>query len=354
MRAIVTDKSGEFAGQKTQHLAQQPFTTTLDYGECDEWKSRAVPIPMPETLLDELRAFLRILAALRTGRPMVLDSSAGRLHPDMLAAALIGFLPRRLRPLIVLTGCMWDRDAGFAGKLQGLIMRLADRAITRYVVQSTEEMTIFPQTWGVDPDKLRLCTYFYTIPPADAPNAHAAAPVDDLPADYVFSGGNAHRDYDTLVEVARRLPERQFVIATRRLDGRDDLPPNLTARQVPHAQFVTLMHNARAVVVPMQGELTRATGQQTYLNAMVAGKPTIVSRALGVNDHIAHRQNGWIVEGSVEQYVEALQWVYDPANAPEVAAMSSAARLVVLDCFTFNRFERCILNALNEALSERA
>lgn len=353
MSAIFTNQSEDLTGLDVEDIKRQPFTTTLAYGECDEWKTRAVAIPMPRTLLEELWAFLRILAALRTGRPMVLDSSSGRLHPDMLAAAVIGLLPKRFRPLIVLTGCMWDQDSGLAGKLQAWIMRLADRAITRYVVQSTEELTVFPQTWGVDPDKLRLCTYFYTIPPADAPNAHPAEPVDDLPADYVFSGGNAHRDYDTLIEVARRMPDRQFVIATRRLDGRDDLPPNLTARQVPHAQFVTLMHNARAVVIPMLDGLTRATGQQTYLNAMVAGKPAIVSRALGVNDHITHRENGWVVDGSVEAYVEALEWVYDPDNVEAVAAMCAAARQITLDCFTFNRFERCILNALNEALSER-
>lgn len=330
----------------------QPFTTTLPFGECSEWRERAVVIPMRRSLVDELRVFVQLLAAIPSRRPMVLDSSSGRLHPDLLAAVVVGLLPRRLQPPVIMTSDMWHRDAGLMGRIEALLVRIADRAIVRYVVQSSEELTVFPETWGLDPQKVRVCTYFYSIPPADAPDAHEAAPVEDLPDDYIFAGGNAHRDYDTLLEVAQALPERQFVIATQRLNGHAVLPPNVIARPVPHAEFVTLLHNARAVVVPMNQDLTRAVGQQTYLNAMVAGKPTIVSQAYGVKDHIEHCRTGLIVDGSVQGYVDALQWVYDPDNAAEVAAMSAEARTTVLENFTFSRYERCILKIIDETLAE--
>ncbi len=330
------------------------FTTTLSFGECTEWQERAVEIPMRRSLIDEVRVFIQLVAAIPSRRPMVLDSSSGRMHPDLLAAVVVGLLPRRLRPVVIMTSDMWHRDPGLRGRIEALLVRIADRATVRYVVQSSEELTVFPETWGLDPRKVRVCTYFYSIPPADAPDAHEAAPVNDLPDEYIFAGGNAHRDYDTLLKVARALPERQFVIATRRLNGHTELPPNVIARPVPHAEFVTMLHNAHVVVIPMSQGLTRAVGQQTYLNAMVAGKPTIVPQAFGVNDHVEHCRTGLIVDGSVEGYIEALRWVYDPANAAAVSAMREVARATVLENFTFSRYERCILEILDEVLAELA
>ena len=236
---------------------------------------------------------------------------------------------------------MWQPDPGLRGKLQRLVVRLADRAITLYVVQSSAELTLFPQTWDVSPRKMRLCLYFATFNERDL---MAPPPVGD----YVFAGGNSHRVYEPLIAAARQFPERSFILATNRLQG-VALPPNVSARPVPHHEFVALMRGAAAVVVPLRQGLRRAVGQQTYLNAMWLGKPTIVTDVLGVRDHIVDGETALVVDGSAAGYVTALQQVLDPVNAGETARMCAAAQAAVINQFTFAHHAACLLQVMTEA-----
>lgn len=284
----------------------------------------------------------RIIQAARHEDVLLLDSSSG---PEVAAAALLGLKPGR-RPRIVLTGCMWEPDGGPRGALQRAVVRAADRAIVRYAVQSTEELTTFPQAWGVDPQKLRLSHYFFTFTDADLA---ASGPV--CATRYVFSGGNAHRDYGPLIEAARSLPELRFLIATRRLATHPGLPGNVQAGPVSHAEFVRLMRGAAAVVVPLKAGLRRAAGQQTYLNAMWLARPTIVNDSPGVNDHVKDGSTGLIVSGTAESYVEALRWVLDPSNLGEMSAMCERARATVSREFSLERHVERLLAVVDEVTS---
>ncbi len=282
-------------------MDNQRFVSTIDYDKDPRWAARARTIRTPASLLDEGRVFVQILQSAIRESVLLLDSSAGRLHPDLLASIVIRLFPKRFRPVIILSGCMWQRSAGLPGKIQALLVRLADPAIQLYAIQSTEELQLFPSTWGVSSAKMRLCPYFFTIHSRDSYDPEAKEPLPDEFAHldcYVFAGGNAHRDYDLLLATARQMPDTPFVIATRLLDGRTDLPANVTARTVPHRTFMLLMEHASAVVVPMARGLTRAAGQQTYLNAMWMEKPTVITRAPGVGDHVEHGRTGWIVDSS--------------------------------------------------------
>lgn len=322
------------------------FATTLDIRDHADYAAQAHLVlespPHFPRLTDELRMFWRILHLARRERLWLLRSSWGRTNPDVLAAAIIGLWPRRRRPTIVLQGCMWQPDPGLRGALQRLVVRLADRAITLYVVQSSEEMTLFPQTWGISPQKTRRCLYFATFTERDL--AHPPPP----PGDYVFAGGNSHRVYEPLLAAARHFPERSFILATNRLQG-TPLPPNVTARPVPHREFVALMQGAAAVVVPLRQGMRRAVGQQTYLNSMWLGKPTIVTDGLAVRDHVADGETALVVDGSAAGYVAALRRVLDPANAAETARMGHAARAAVVNQFTFPHHAACLLRVMAEA-----
>ncbi len=321
------------------------FATTLDIRDDVEYAARAHLVlespPHFPSLTDELRLFWRILRLARRERLWLLRSSWGRANVDLLAAAIIGLWPARWRPTIVLQGCMWQPDPGLRGRLQRLVVKLADRAIALYVVQSSAELTLFPQTWGVSPQKMRLCLYFATFNERDLMPSPPAG-------EYVFAGGNSHRVYEPLIAAARQFPERSFILATNRLQ-RAELPPNVSARPVPHREFVSLMQGAAAVVVPLRQGLCRAVGQQTYLNAMWLGKPTIITDVLAVRDHVTDGETALIVDGSVEGYVAALRRVLDPVNAAETARMCRAARAAVVNRFSFPHHAACLLQVMTEA-----
>lgn len=330
-------------------LKRPSFATTVNYGHDAQWGARAHPI-LPLLGKDpgmgtQLSVLAGIISSAFREQALLLDSSSGNLHPELLASAFIGLWPGR-KPAIVLQGCMWQQDAGLKGVIQHQIVRLADRAITRYAVQSTEELTLFPQTWGVSAAKTRLCPYFFTITDGDR---QTAGVVED---DFVFAGGNSHRDYLPLIEAARRLPEREFVLATNRLQGIAEIPTNVIARPVPHMEFMRLLLSARVVVVPLAQGLNRAVGQQTYLNAMLMGKPTIISNAPGVHDHVRDNETALVVDGSAQSYVDALNWMSDPGNCGKVAAMCAAAQKDVAERFTYERHVARLLAVLDEAIND--
>jgi len=322
------------------------FTASIDYGDYPRFASGAQrilnsPNDHP-TLREQLRMFFHILQAARQDSILVLRSSWAQLNVDILAGAFIGLWPRRYRPIIVLTGCMWEPETNIRHLIERLVVKLLDRAVCLYAVQSSEELTIFPETWHVSSKKTRLCPYFFTFTEKE---------LDSPPlfeGNYVFAGGNSHRTYEPLLEAARQLPDISFVLATDRLEG-TDLPPNVKASPVPHQEFVHLMRGATAVVVPSRQGMRRAVGQQTYLNAMWLGKPTIISDGLGVRDHVENGVTGLIVDGTADDYVRALQWVFNPDHDKVVKEMCENGSSRVREQFTFEHHAERLLEIIEEA-----
>ncbi|HEX2698717.1 MAG TPA: glycosyltransferase [Acidimicrobiales bacterium] len=328
------------------------FATTVGYGDHPGWAARGTLVSPTlgsrHGALDEARHLARVLRAIRRFDALVLDSSSGRFHPDLVALAVLPLLRRRRRPVVVFMGCMWEPDDGWLGRLQRLAVRLADRSITLYAVQSSAELGTFPRTWGVDGDKVRFVPYFFTLTDDDV-----AVPLAPPDRPYVFAGGDSHREYGPLLETARRLPGTDFVLATRCLEDATDLPPNVRAGSVSRAVFMEQLRGAAAVVVPLRRQLARAAGQQTYLNAMRLGKPTVVVDSPGVEDHVRDGATAVVVDGSAQAYERALGRLLDPARAGEAARMGEAARADVSERFTFLRHADRLLEILDEAAGPR-
>ncbi len=329
-------------GRTGQAMAAS-FATTVDYADHAEFERRARRITDPSYgdggVLIQLRALKDILGAATRHRLLLLDSSAGSLHPDVAAAALLGLLPARYRPRIVLMGCMWSRSRGIRGSVEALLVRLADRSIVRYALQTDDEMISFPATWGLDPAKMRFCPYFATMDATSLDHAVAGT--------HVFAGGNSHRDYRPLIDAARHFPDTHFVLATDRLaDVR--LPHNVEAGLVTHARFVEMMRSAHIVVVALRPGLVRGAGQQTYLNAMAMGKAVVVADAAGVRGYIDDGRTGVICDGSRDGYVAALTGLLGPDGAPRAAALGAAAREAVRTRFTYHAHVDRLLAILDD------
>ena len=330
------------------------FASTVSGWGDPRFAARARPIPVPDRLnkvprgkfrlADEAALFWRVLRTARQERVLLLFSSRGYLKPELLATAVIGLWPRRKRPVIIFYGEMYEPDTGLRGVIEPLVMKLADRAVFRFAVHSQAEIPVFARLWGIDPGKIRACSFFNK-------NARPGVSVPAKPrGQHIFAGGTSFRDYEPLLEAARLLPDHEFVIATNRLDGRSDLPPNVKTGLVPPAEFDRLIDTAAAVVVPLRQDVHRIIGMLTYLQAMWAKKPTIVSDTLGVREYVEDGQTGIIVNGSPESYVAAIQWVLDPANDGRVHQMCEAAHVAVGQQFTIETHVTRLLAIVDEAL----
>lgn len=262
---------------------------------------------------------------------VVLLGSVGRrdLYQDLVIAVLV----RRVTApgtRIVLTDCTWSPGSaalsgGRAGLHQvlALLHRLLVRAIdgprTTFCVLTAAEQRSFPDHWGVARDRV-VCTPF----------SHTLYEHEDVvPArgDYVFAGGDSMRDYDLLMSACRGL-DAQVLVASRQQIV--DPPSNVTVRAMSHDDYVRALLGAGVVAVPLRDDGWRSAGQQTYLNAMLLGKPVVVTDALGVTEVVSDAVDGFIVPSDPDCLRAALARCIATDHSEEIDRIGRTARDRVL------------------------
>lgn len=193
---------------------------------------------------------------------------------------------------------------------------------THFCFLAREECDLAIQEAAISESHVHFTPFFTTISPdqfdVDALKAMAAQPEG-----YVFSGGNASRDYPLL-----RAAATGTGIALRIATSIDigPWPRNVEVRSVSHTEFIEWMARSRAVVLPLATDTMRSGGQQTYLNAMLLGKPVVVTDAPGVRDYLTHGENAYIVAPTAAELREAMLYVLDPRNAAAITRMATQGR----------------------------
>lgn len=308
------------------------------------WPKRAAWMARVEVLNEAQRPAITVLRRLATAidyAAVVLDGAkGGRVRLANLGAAML--LARRASgPTVIITECTWSRGSGFldrAARNIGLGAIESPRVV--YCVLSSDERRLFPVTWRVDPARVVFTPFYYTINEEDL-----AAPTSEDGG--VFAGGDSLRDYEPLLRASRSL-QAPVTVATRLLDGRRDLPVNVSAGRVAHTRFMELMRKASVVVVALARTSERSAGQQTYLNAMAFGKLVIVPDVIGVRDYISNGKTGLIVPpGDTEALAAALRWALDPSNRASVSEMAARAREDVRARFSPDLYVERILEVVD-------
>jgi glycosyltransferase involved in cell wall biosynthesis len=333
------------------------FVTTVGSWASPDFHDRSRRIEVPPRLDivprrefhpgDELTLFRRVLGAGLREDLLLLFSSRGALRPELAAIIALGFLPRRLRGGIVLYGEMFQPNSGWRHTVERIVMRLVDRGVDRYALHTDAEVEVFCENWNVSPEKVRGTGFFLA-------NASPPPPERSVRGDHVFAGGTSFRDYESLIEAARLLPERRFVACTDQLDGRTDLPANIEAGLVTPDRFNELISTAGVVVVPLKTDVRRIAGMLTYLQSMWRGTPTVCSSALGASEYIDDGVTGLLVGGSPHGYAKAIEWALDPDNAEEVDRMCVAAQQAVAERFLAEHHTAKLLSVVDEVAGLRS
>ena len=282
----------------------------------------------------------RLVSESKRYEAMVLNGDGSPIS-ELAAAAMIG--RRRSPPPLIFADCAWGADKGFVDRAA---IRLIDGPHVHYCVHSWEQRSCFPNLWGVDIERVHVTPYYYTLSEEELA----------MPADRdggVFAGGRSRRCFSTLIEAAHRIDAPVTIGGRVPAEERKRAPRNLRAELLPHDQFISLLSRASVVVVPLEQAAGRSAGEQTYLNAMVMGKPVIVTDTMGVRDYVEHGETGLIVPpGDVDALVAALEWALDPVNDAEVSAMAQRARRTALTRFSPDDYIASLLSVLGEVLNE--
>jgi len=230
-------------------------------------------------------------------------------------------------------GCYW-----YGGSwLRRRCMRFCLAAVDRCVVPASVERARYAHTYGVPAEKFAFVPYHNTL------KKYTYEVGDD---GYIFTGGNADRDFGLFFEAVRGI-DAPCILASNRpslLRGLE-VPRNVALVSVSPSEFRQLMARARIVVMPMRATLLHAGAQQSMLNAMTMGKPVVLTDPEGGSDYIDHGRTGLLVPyGDVTQLRSAVQYLM--AQPEEARAMGERAKLAAAPLTT----ERCNTAVWNIAL----
>ncbi len=328
------------------------FATTMPYDDDPQWAERAQLISPARARQDieasrspakpGLRHVLSVLGALRSGQTVVLYSAC-RGNLELLAVVLASVLFRSRIGTVLFTGDMWDPGTGLRLWLSRRLLRRADGVVACWVVHTADDADCFVDVWGVDRSKIDVAPFGFT------PDWDRYPPLD-RGSPYIFAGGNSHRDFEPVLEAARARPDVSFVFATSNLSP-DRVPPNVELIAVDRPLYQAALTGAAAVIVPLRSGLRRSVGQQTYLNAMRAGRITIVARSAGVGEYLTSGVDGIVVDGTSGDYLRAIDWVVDPDTADARRAMSGLARATAA-AHSFAEHPRRIMAVVDELASK--
>jgi glycosyltransferase involved in cell wall biosynthesis len=190
------------------------------------------------------------------------------------------------------------------------LMRYAFRQVKQFTVHSSMERDLYSDYFDIPKERIRLRLWSIGVPNV-SPNfpLHIGR--------YISSVGGNGRDYDTLVEAARNLPEITFVLVVRpdSLIGQE-IPENVkTMVNLPFEQAMNVMLHSAFTVLPLSGS-TVPCGHVTLVCAMHLAKAVVATDSKGICDYVLSGHNGVLCKPfSAEDLAKAIDRLWkNPAE----------------------------------------
>jgi glycosyltransferase involved in cell wall biosynthesis len=190
------------------------------------------------------------------------------------------------------------------------LMRFAFEQVKHFTVHSSMERDIYSDYFRIRKERIRLRLWSIGVP-AVSPNFPLQA------GRYISAIGGNGRDYRTLIDAARRLPEIPFVLVVRpdNLIGLE-IPANVKAMvNLPFEKAMNIMLHSICTVLPLSGS-TVPCGHVTLVCAMHLAKPVVATESKGIGDYIQSGHNGLLCKPcSPEDMALAIERLWkDPAE----------------------------------------
>lgn len=166
------------------------------------------------------------------------------------------------------------------------LSRAAFQSVDRFVVPSTLERTLYAQTFGLPESRFEVLPWGINKPSAPAGMGRV------VEGEYICAIGGEGRDYATLFDAMKRLPEVVLVCVTR--------PHNLAGLHTPtNVRTLTntsadvawnILAGSRVAVIPLLNRDVPC-GHVSMVAAMYHAKPIVATDSRGVTDYVRNDEN---------------------------------------------------------------
>lgn len=153
--------------------------------------------------------------------------------------------------------------------------------VERFVTFSAFEAEMYPAYFGLDAGRFTPILWAQAVPDvSDAPTPFTGQ-------EYVCAIGGEGRDYRTLTEAARLLPEITFVVIARAHSDTGPALPNVhVLRNQPAPVTWRIAKDARFMVLPLRDDRT-CCGHITIASAQLLGIPVISTYSQATREYVA-------------------------------------------------------------------
>jgi len=211
------------------------------------------------------------------------------------------FRAKKTFTLIVMT-FIYKRKGGFAGRIYESFIKYVvnSRFIDKIIVYSSKEVDYYSHIFESSASK------FVSIP-LGIEQIKGTVTNNFDEGSFILSVGRSNRDYPFLIEA---LKESEFKVKIL-----SDKPFKTTSENIEIYNDVcgedmfAIMRKCFCVVIPLDNPNISA-GQLVILQAMQLGKPVIVTESNGIADYIKNNYNGFIINKSKDDLINAIMSLY--------------------------------------------
>ena len=173
--------------------------------------------------------------------------------------------------------------------LSKFFVRKMYKTVDYISVITNGEVNLYHEYFGIDKTKI-LVDLWGVAPPIET------ALANKYNEPYICALGGEARDYHTVCETARSMPNKKFVVIARPHNFKNiEIPDNLDVFfNIPHEQAWSYVYHSKILLIPLTSRDTPC-GIVTLVGAMHLAKPIIVTDAMGVADYIDHNKSGMLV-----------------------------------------------------------
>jgi glycosyltransferase involved in cell wall biosynthesis len=232
-----------------------------------------------------------------------------------------------------------------------VLMRRAFRRLDRVIVFSSFERTLYSDYFGIPESRIDVIPWRIQDPRVqrlrsgnDATATAGATPTGS--SEIISAVGSQGRDYATLFEAMRQLPDIRLVLVAgaKNLQGLDP-PSNVEVRQnIPLAEAEAVLRESRFVVVPLRDSQT-ACGHVTIVYSMFEERAVVATDSAALAEYVIPNRNGILVKPRDAQALA--QAIGDLWGNPEEARRWGAAgrEIALANCLesqTIDYFRRLV------------